>query len=233
MTAATTKPEGGGGRRTSFAMLYERNSMVRHRAPPPRVQRRLGGHPVQLVQQCDDDRVATDLSDTGDRGPNACFIDRFIFAAVGKNSPPDLKDLFLGYQRYRPARKQIIRIRHLESGNFQNVFEILGREQAEIDAFALDDRVHADRGTVREIGNVAGLDSITIVQCLKARHDFRSRLVRSRQHFQRADCPARLIEGAKISECAADVDANAIPHTRTLPPNLIRAKIYYMGAPKA
>lgn len=167
------------------------------------------------VQQGDDDRLAIDRPHALDRGPHAVLIDGHLFRAVRQHASAYLEHLLLRHQRDRPPRKEIVGIRHFEPGDLQHVLEVLGRKQAEVHALPLNDRVHADRGAVREIRDLAGRNPVAVVKRRQAGNDFLARPGRGRKNLQRMDGATHVVEGAEVGKGAADIDANSIAHYAT------------------
>ena len=61
---------------------------------------------------------------------------------------------------------------------FQHVLERSRRKQAEVDALALNDRVHADCRAMREIADLVRGDAISLRERVDSLNDFLSRPIR-------------------------------------------------------
>ena len=165
------------------------------------------------VQQGHDDGVAAaDRAHAVDGSQNAGFVDGGCLRPVGQDPAGYLKHLFLGHQRDRAARKQIVGIGHFEARHFQHIFEIGGREQAQIGALALDHRVHADCRAVGEIDDIGWRDPEARFQRRQSGHHLAARIVRRGQDLQAVYAVRRFVESAEIGECPADIDADPVPH---------------------
>ncbi len=111
-------------------------------------------------------------------GDHARLIDGRLYAAVGGDPLLYREHAIPGDQRRRSAREEVPRIGRLQARELQHVAKVLGGEQAELYALALDHGVHADGGAMREIGNAAGLDAVACLELAHPFHHLRARPVR-------------------------------------------------------
>ena len=185
------------------------------------VRRPLADQPLRLafvrriaigMQQRQHDALGAQRDGLVERAAQAGGIERPVDGAVGQYAFAHRQHAVARDQRLRPSRHQVIRIGHLEPRQFQHVDEILRREQAEANALALDHRVDADGGAVREIADVLRLDAEAAAELRQPGNDLAAGLLRRRQYLQRRQTACRLVEGAEIREGATDVDADSIAH---------------------
>jgi hypothetical protein len=106
----------------------------------------------------------------------------------------------------------MIRVGHLQPRQLQHVDEVLGREQAEADALALDHRIDANSRAVREIADVRRLDAEAAAELSQPGDDLAAGLLRRRQHLQRRQTTRRFVQRTEVREGATDVDADSIAH---------------------
>ena len=76
---------------------------------------------------------------------------RRLDRAIGQHPLGNAEDFFASDQRRGRRENKSVRVRHLQAGEFEHVLEIRRREEAEIDALALDHRVDADRGAMGQV----------------------------------------------------------------------------------
>jgi len=164
------------------------------------------------MEEGDDNTVAADLTDARNGLTHAVLVEGLIDAAVKEHTLPNAEDLIPADQRRRAAREQIVRIGHLEPGHFEHVFECRRREEAEVDALALDDRIDPNRRAVGEIVDFIRRDAVSLAERRDAVDHFLARPVRSRQHFECMHRSRFLVKDAEIRERAANIYTYSVCH---------------------
>ncbi len=164
------------------------------------------------MQQRQHDPLGAQFDGLVERAAQAGVVERPVHGSVRQYPFPHRQHAVARDQRLGPSRHQVVGIGHLEPRQFQHVDEILRREQAEADALALNHRVDADGGAVREIADVLGVDAEAAPELRQAGNDLAAGLLRRRQYLQCRQAARRFVQGAEIREGAADVHADSIAH---------------------
>ena len=164
------------------------------------------------MQQRQHDALGAQRDRLVERAAQAGMIERRFHGAVGQDALAHRQHAVARDQRLGPPRHQVIGVGHLEARHFQHVDEILGGEQAEANALALDHRVDADGRAVREIADVLRLDAEPAAELRQPGNDLAAGFLRRRQDLQCRQAARRFVQGAEIREGAADIHADSIAH---------------------
>ncbi len=164
------------------------------------------------MQQRDDNALAAGAPCGIHRLDHALTVNQQQYVTVTVAAFFDGEHAVAGDQRCRAAREQVVDMRDFQARQFQHVAEALGGKQRQLNALALDHRVHPDGGAMGEVVNIGRVDAVALLECRQPGGDFIAGAVRPRQNFQGADAVIALVEQRKVSKRAADIDANAIGH---------------------
>lgn len=132
--------------------------------------------------------------------------------AVGPSSLRNAEDQVAGDQRRRTLGEQIVHVRNLQSRELENIAEVLGGEQRQLQPLALQDGIDPHSRAVREVADRLGRDAVSPLRGFDALNHLSARLVGSRQDFQAPELLRVFIEQGKVGEGTADIDTNPVTH---------------------
>ena len=162
------------------------------------------------VEKADDDAIDPGGLRRRDRPEHAIFAQRRAHGVAGAEPFFNFEHTLARDQRGGAVAIPVLRPRHAQALDDQQVAKTPGHEQGEPRALALDQRIDRDRRAVDEIGDRVGLHAMDPRQSGQALDEAGDRIGRHGGRLP-SDQPAGLgVEGREIGEGAADIDADAV-----------------------
>ncbi len=145
-------------------------------------------------------------------GPHLLLVERHMDRAIGQHPLLDLEAPGALHQRLVLAEEQIVGVGPVDAADLVDIAEALGDQQRRLRAGALEQRVDADGGAVKEEIRVFDIGLCAVERVADA---FDQRVM-GRQRLSEGELGAGLVERREIGESAADIDGDAQPARRSL-----------------
>ena len=140
------------------------------------------------VQETDADRGDALLAEEARRGADARLVERPQLLAEEIEPPADLADIAKRHDAFRlhPEIRVAVALGYRLTGDFEDVAEALGDDQAETGDLALQQRVGRDGGAVRQHGQIVDARAPFAEDRMHAAHQRNRRIRRRRRHLGHA-----------------------------------------------
>ena len=143
-------------------------------------------------------------------GPHRRLVQRLQHAAVIGQPLGDLQPAAARHQRFREFQEQVVDVVALLDAELQHVAEAARRQQPQLRAMPLDQRVRHQRGAVQQFPHLGHADARRRAHRADAFQRAIRRVLRRCQAFVQANGAGRSIQQHEVGEGATDIEAKPI-----------------------
>ena len=195
----------------------EEHRQARKRRPEPFADAAL----VRVVQEgeheADRNRVHVQAPDALDDRVQPGLVERGHDLALGVDPLGHLEAPAARHQHRRGVLEQVVKVRAGRAPKLQHVAEARGRDQRDVGALALQQRVGDDRGGVGDERDRGGVDAVVAHGRAYAVDHRGAEVARRGRDLGDAGAPALLVQHGDIGEGPADIHPDPPPHSAAPP----------------